>query len=123
MGSNPVNLAARFVLELVALVALGRWGLLHNAGLLRFVLAAGIPMLAALLWGLFAVPNDPSRSGKAIVPVPGIVRLLLEIAFFTLAAAALSTTGATALGWTFAIAVAFHYPISYDRVFWLLRQR
>lgn len=122
MGSNPVNLAARFVLELVALIALGRWGWMYNAGLLRFVLAVGIPLLAAVLWGTFAVPNDPSRSGKAAAPVPGIARLLLEAVFFALAAAALFSTGATALGWTFATTVAIHYLLSYDRVLWLLRQ-
>jgi hypothetical protein len=48
-----------------------------------------IPLLAATAWGVFNVKGDPSRSGKAPVPVPGIVRLLLELAFFGSATLAL----------------------------------
>ena len=82
MGSHPANLAVRFVLEITGLVALGWWGWNHADGVLRFVLALGIPVLAAAAWGTFAVPGDPSRSGRAPVPVSGIVRVLLELAFF-----------------------------------------
>jgi hypothetical protein len=71
------------------------------------------------LWGVFAVPGDPSRSGRAPVPVPGAVRLLVEAAFFGAATAALVRDGAT---WAIAFAgiVVVHYALSYDRVAWLL---
>lgn len=82
MGSNPINLAVRFILEMAGLVALGWWGWNQADGILRFVLALGVAILAAVLWGALAVPDDPSRSGDARVSVPGIVRLLLELAFF-----------------------------------------
>lgn len=122
MGSNPINLAVRFILEMAGMVALGWWGWNQGEGILRFLLALGIPFLAAVLWGTFAVPDDPSRSGEARVPVPGIVRLMLELTFFCLATWSLFATGLTTLGWIYGIAVLIHYVISYDRVMWLVRQ-
>ena len=122
MESNPINLAVRFILEIAGLVALGWWGWNQAEGILRFVLALGAPILAAVLWGTFAVPDDPSRSGDARVPVPGIIRLLLELAFFGSATWSLFATGLTTLGWIYGIAVIIHYVISYDRVAWLVRQ-
>lgn len=93
MGSNPINLAVRFLLEISGLAILGWWGWSLSKGIFQFVLALGIPILAATLWGLFAVPDDPSRSGSAPVQVPGIVRFLLELAFFGSAIWALVSTG------------------------------
>ena len=122
MGSNPINLAIRFILEIVGLVALGWWGWNQEEGILRLVLALGIPFLAAAFWGIFAVPNDPSRSGEARVPVPGIVRLLLELTFFVSATWSLFATGVTTFGWIYGIAAVIHYIVSYDRVMWLVRQ-
>ncbi len=120
MGSNPINLAVRFILEMAGLLALGWAGWNLNAGLLRFVFAIGFPILAAVLWGTFAVPDDPSRSGKAPIQVPGVVRLLLELAFFAAATWALFSTNLPGLAWIFGIVVVIHYAISYDRILWLL---
>lgn len=123
MGSNPINLAVRFILEIAGLLALGRWGWFLADGSLKFGLAVGIPLLAAVLWGTFAVPGDPSRSGKASVPVPGVVRLILELVYFGGAAWSLFATGLASLGWIFGVAALLHYLVSYDRIGWLLRQR
>ena len=122
MGSNPLNLAVRFLLEMVALAARGWWGWHQGKGALQFVLALGIPVLAAVLWGTFAVPDDPSRSGAAPVQVPGIVRLVLELAIFCAATWALFATGLTAGGWILGLVVIVHYAVSYDRILWLIRQ-
>ena len=122
MGSNPINLAVRFFLEIVALLALGWWGWNQGEGILRFVLALGIPLLAAALWGTFAVPGDPSRSGKAPVPVPGIVRLVLELAILAAATWSLFAMGLTVLAWIYGVVVLIHYAVSYDRILWLIRQ-
>ena len=122
MGTHPVNLAVRFILELCALAAMAYWGWTQHAGWLRFVLAIGLPVLAAILWGTFAVPNDPSRSGQAPVPVPGVVRLMLELAFFGLAVWMLYDAGATILSSIMGIVVIIHYALSYDRMAWLLKQ-
>lgn len=118
MSAHPVNLALRFLLELAALVAMGVWGWRQGEGVLRFVLALGVPLLAAAMWGIFRVPNDP---GKAPVEVPGILRLALELAYFAFAVWALFDIGAETLGWILGVVTAIHYLISYDRVGRLLR--
>lgn len=122
MGSHPINLAVRFLLEISALLAIGFWGWKQSDGVLRFVLAFGLPVIAAILWGAFAVPDDPSRSGRAPVPVPGVLRLLLELGIFTFATWALYDSGATRLSWILGIVVLIHYALSYDRLWWLIRQ-
>ena len=122
MGSHPVNLAIRFLLEVACLAALGYWGWRQGPGPLRWILAIGLPIIAAVLWGTFAVPNDPSRSGTAPVPVPGVVRLLLELAFFAVGTWVLYQTGRPQLGLIFGAIVVVHYLASYDRVVWLINQ-
>ena len=124
MGSNPINLGIRFLLELAALASLGLWGW-HSGGSetwLQYILAIGIPVLAALIWGVFNVLGDPSRSGKAPVKVPGIVRLVIELAFFSIASWGLFDLGNTTLSLTLVGVVVVHYLVSYDRVLWLIKQ-
>ncbi len=72
MGSHPINLAVRFILELTALVAAGMWGWHQSEGWLKFLLVITLPLLIAIVWGTFAVPDDPSRSGAAPIPISGI---------------------------------------------------
>jgi len=121
MSKNPINLAVRFILEILALVALGAWGKIQFIGMWGFVLMILFPLLAATTWGTFNVKGDPSRSGKAPVPVPGIVRLLLELVFFGLATLALFSLNPT-YGWIFGLATLTHYLLSYDRILWLLKR-
>ena len=65
MGSHPVNLALRFLMELSALMAMAYWGWQQSDSALRIVFALGVPIVAAAVWGTLAVPGDPSRSGSA----------------------------------------------------------
>ena len=119
MAWHPINLALRFMLELAALAAYAYWGWAAHEGAWRYLLGIGLPLLAAVLWGTFRVPNDP---GNAPVPVPGPVRLLLEAAFFAGAVAllaAVSPRPAVVLG----VLVVLHYAASYDRVVRLLKMR
>lgn len=122
MGSNPINLAVRFLLEICALLSLGLWGWQRSDGLLRFLLAIGLPLIAAVVWGVFAVPGDPSRSGEAPVPVPGMVRLGLELALFACAVWALSSAGYIGLSRALGVVTVLHYAVSYDRLWWLVKQ-
>ncbi|MCP4362229.1 MAG: YrdB family protein [Chloroflexi bacterium] len=122
MGSHPINLFFRFVLELSALAAMGVWGWQQGEGWLRLLLALGIPIIAAILWGTFAVPDDPSRSGKAPIAVPGILRLLLELVFFIFATWALYDVGFSGLSWALGLLVTIHYLASYDRILWLVKK-
>ena len=123
MGSHPLNLALRFLLELAALLAIGYWGFSQHSGVWRFIFGIGGPVLAAALWGTFAVPDDPSRSGEAPVPVPGVLRLVLELALFGFAAWALYDAGSPALGLILVGITVVHYGLSYDRVIWLIHQK
>jgi hypothetical protein len=122
MASHPINLALRFLLELSAWGAMGYWGWTQGQGALRWVLAIGLPVIAAALWGTFAVPDDPSRSGRAPVPIPGLVRLALELATFAVGAWTLYGAGYPWLGLIFGAIVVVHYLVSYDRIQWLIRQ-
>ena len=121
MGSHPINLALRFRLELTAWVAMGFWGWNQGQGALRIVLAISIPVIAAVLWGVFAVPEDPSRSGNTIISMPGIFRLALELIFFSFATWTLHRAGATTASWIFGIVTLVHYFVSYDRLCWLIQ--
>ena len=80
------------------------------------------PTVAAVLWGTFAVPNDPSRSGKAPVAIPGVLRLILELGFFVFAAWGIFDLGYLGLSGVFGMIVVVHYLVSYDRILWLLKQ-
>lgn len=85
MGSNPINLVFRFLLELAALFSFGYWGWLIGDNWVRYLFVILAPLFGVLIWGTFAVPDDPIRSGKAPVPVPGWLRLVLELGIFGLA--------------------------------------
>jgi hypothetical protein len=120
MGAHPLNLLLRFFLELTAFGAVGIWGWKTGEGWMRYVLAFCTPLLLAVVWGTFAVPDDPSRSGAAPVVTPGLVRLFLELGIFTFACWALIQIGWIKWCWILAAILLFHYVISYDRIIWLL---
>lgn len=82
LGGHPLNLGLRFILEMTALFSLALWGWTQHEGWLRYLLAVGLPILFALIWGVFAVPNDPSRSGKTVVVTSGWIRLIIELTLF-----------------------------------------
>ena len=115
-----MNDVLRFVLELWVLVAYGYWGLNQNLGILNYVLMIAVPVVVAIIWGIFAVPNDPSRSGSAPVPVPGAVRLLLEFVIFGLAFWMMYVTGLVPLSVIFGALVVIHYILAHERIRWLL---
>ncbi|MFL7871290.1 MAG: YrdB family protein [Anaerolineales bacterium] len=121
MSQNPINLALRFLLEIIALVAIGAVAKAEFPGALGFILMITLPLFAAVVWGVFNVPGDPSRSGKAPVPVPGIVRLFIEFDIFGSATWALFSLNPT-YGWIFSLVVLAHYALSYDRIAWLLKR-
>jgi hypothetical protein len=120
MGSHPINLMIRFLLELSALGSVGLWGWKSFDGTLQYLLGLGLPILMTIVWGTFAVLDDPSRSGKAPIPVSGLIRLLIEFVFFAVAVWALYELEYTRLSYALGGIVIIHYLVSYDRVKWLL---
>ena len=122
MSSHPINLAVRFALELCVLAVAGYWGWTTADSGMRYVLVWLVPLALAIAWGTFAVPNDPSRSGHSPVPVPGLVRLALELAYFAFGAWALYSIGHPVSAIILGALVVVHYMVSYDRIAWLVRQ-
>jgi hypothetical protein len=123
MGFHPLNLGLRFLLELAALFAIGVWGKSLSDGFLSYVWMVGFPLIAAMAWGTFRTPEDRSASGRAPIPVPGWMRLLLEGFIFAWSVWGLFQNGYSSAAFILAGITLFHYIISYDRVAWLLQQR
>ncbi|MFF0739180.1 YrdB family protein [Streptomyces sp. NPDC004111] len=120
LGFHPLALGVRFVLELAALVCFGVWAWAVAPGALRFVAVVAVPLLVAVLWGVFATPGDASRSGGTVITTPGPLRLVLELAVFFGGAAALYATGAHTLAVVLAAVLAVYHLLSWDRIVWLL---
>ena len=121
MRKNPFNLGLRFILEVLALFGAGIWGWTQHAGWLRVALVILLPVFLATVWSVFAVPDDPSRSGKTVVVTPGWLRLLLELVFFACGGWAFYESGYSLIALVFLIVVLFHYLFSWDRIRWLLQ--
>ena len=94
-----VNLALRFALELAALAALAYWGFHTGRSLLAdLVLGLGAPILAAVVWGVFAAPKSARR-------LRGGPLLAVQLAVFGAGAVALAATGQVGLAVAFAVLV------------------
>ncbi|MEJ2595909.1 MAG: YrdB family protein [bacterium] len=122
VSNHPVNLGLRFMLELLALFAMGWWGYALCHCVMRYVWAVVLPLAAATVWGIFAVPGDPSRSGKTVIKTPGWIRLILEFSFFGFSVYALYDIGQPVFAWIFGGVILLHYVFSIHRINWLFRQ-
>ena len=120
MNTHPLNLALRFVLELVMLVVIAYWGYHRFAGWQGIAASIAFPVTAAIIWGVFRIPDDPR---PAPVAIPGPLRLLLEWALFAWAVWALEDLGYDAGAWFLAGVLVAHYRVSYDRTVVMLRNR
>lgn len=120
MAQHSLNLALRFILEMTVLVSVGYWGWAQHDGVLRYGQAISLPVITAVLWATFRVVGE-AGGGQPIVAVPGLVRLLLELAIFSFAIWGLYDAGAMRLAWGIGIVAFLHYLVSYDRILWLLQ--
>ena len=97
---KQLNLVVKFLLELAALAAFGLWGASIASGIQAVLLAIGLPVVVAVLWGRFAAPRARRR-------LPLRMRAPFELGVFALAALALWQAASPAVGAAFAaIAVA-----------------
>lgn len=117
---NPINLGLRFTLELAALAGVGFLAWSEGAGFARYLSGIAASVAVAAVWGIFAVPEDPSRSGHAPVPVPGALRLLLELVILFGGALAFYLAGQRWVAAGLAILIVAHYAFSRERITWLL---
>jgi hypothetical protein len=116
------NLGLRFALELAALAGLGTAAWRLTTGFWQWVAALAVPVVAAAVWTIFNVPNDPSRSGRAPVEVSGGLRLALELAVLAAGSAGFLLRGPIAVGIVMAVLAVAHYAASMPRIRWLLDQ-
>jgi hypothetical protein len=120
MNTNPINLVVRFALEIAMLISLGYWGWHLSGTWIKYIEAVGLPVTAAILWGVFRIQNDPK---PAPVEIPGILRLVLELGLFAFATWALYDLGFIRLSMIMAVMVILHYLVSYDRTWAMLRNK
>jgi Protein of unknown function (DUF2568) len=89
-GDSPIksaNLALKFLLELGALAALAVGFAGIGSAPTNVVLAVGAPVVAAIVWGIYAAPKSSRR-------LPTAPRMAVELAVFAAAGAALVAAGA-----------------------------
>ncbi len=115
------NLALRFGLEVAAIVGLGVAAWRLTPGPLRWAAMIGAPLVAAVVWGVFNVLDDPSRSGSAPVEVNGWTRLLIELGVLGMGAAAMAFAGWPEASFLFIVLVVWHYVASWRRIVWLVQ--
>ena len=97
-----LTLLVRFLLELCLLGALAWWGFETGDGAAAHaLLGVGVPVAAAVVWGLFIAP-------KARHPVPLAVWIGLQVVLFGAAALGLAAVASTALAVLFVIVVVLH---------------
>lgn len=118
MDLKSLGLGLHFLLELAALIGVATWGFQpsHTAWQ-KILFGIGLPILAAAAWAIFRVPNDP---GRAVVAIPGALRLALELVILGGAAFALYAAGYNTLAAVFAAAILLDYALMFERVRWLL---
>ena len=92
-----INLAVRFLLELCLLAAVGYWGFKTGSGwTLKILLGIGLPVLIAVVWGLFVAP-------RALYPLSSTSKLLLGLILLGSGAVALFASGKADLGWIYTL--------------------
>ena len=109
----------RFALEVIAVVFVGMWGSTFISGWPSFYMGVFCSFLFMLIWGLFNVPGDPSRSGKAPIAIPGKLRLILELLLFIWATVALENVAGMSFGIVYFVAVVAHNIHIKERTVWI----
>lgn len=104
---RSINLALRFVLELVVLVALALWG--FNASdelVMQLLLGLGAPAIAIAVWGTFVAPKAARR-------LEDPTRLALEIVVFGAGVVAFVAGGQLLLGVLLGVAAAISLALMF----------
>lgn len=119
---ETISYFLRFVLEVFSIFIFGYFGYSQFNNPWHVIAAIMLPAIAMGMWGVFNVPNDPSRGNHVVVKVPGWVRFMIEMFVFLGAGYCLFELGETTLSASFFILVFFQYITTYKRVIWLLKQ-
>ncbi|MEQ8438815.1 MAG: YrdB family protein [Ilumatobacter fluminis] len=120
---TPAQGGFRFLVELAALACWAVVGWEVGGDGFGWVLAIAFPVVAASTWATFRVPGDLSAGQGGPIPVPGIVRLIIELDVLVLSAVFAIVVGRVVLGAVVLVAIVVHYLLTMQRVRWLLAQR
>ena len=103
---HALNEGLAFLFEIVALIAISWWGFhLGDNTADHVLLGVGAPLLAIVLWGLFAAPRSAVRT-----PMIGV--LSVKVVVFGAAAFAVWFSGLHLLAVIFAVLVAINTTIA-----------
>jgi hypothetical protein len=119
---HAANLALRFFLEIAALGGFAVLSLKISDNWWRYLVVIAVVSALMAIWGVFAVPDDPSRSGNAPVAVSGWLRLALELAILFGGAFAFYLAGYTLPATALTLLIVIHYALWIERISWLLQQ-
>jgi hypothetical protein len=118
-----VHLAIRFALELACWGSIGYWAWKRFDGGSAGALAAAVAFtVVSLVWGLLKTRGEQGPK-EPTVPIPGWTRLLVELAIYALASAALWSAWSRAAAETLMTVLALHVAVTWERHWWLLRAR
>jgi hypothetical protein len=113
------QLTLRFAIEVTAFFGIGAiadaWG--------GHLIAIAVVVAFGTLWSLLNVKGDPSRSGAAPIPVPGAVRLVVELSALASGVAGYYLTKRFIVAAVLGALTLFHYAATWPRTRWLLQQR
>ena len=100
-----VNLGIRFLLELAMLVALG-WigGEIGSSWPVSVLLAISLPVLAAVVWGMFIAPKAPRRLADP-------AKLVVELVLFAAAVVGLALVGHPVLAAVLAVVLVVNIAV------------
>ena len=103
---HALNEGLAFLFEIVALIAISWWGFhIGDNTADHVLLGVGAPLLAIVLWGLFAAPRSAVRT-----PMIGV--LSVKVVVFGAAAFAVWFSGLHLLAVIFAVLVAINTTIA-----------
>jgi hypothetical protein len=91
-----INLGVRFLLELSMLAAVGYWGFkTHSSWGMKILFGIGLPLLLAVIWGIFMAPRSAHR-------LSGVPFTIMDIVLLGSGAVALYAGGQVNLAWIYA---------------------
>jgi hypothetical protein len=114
----------RYILEILAVLFLSTWASTRQS----WFGAIWAVVLALAFWRIFNVRDDPATIDRPCVVVPGIIRLVMELAIYGLACFCLWDLLDNRFGlptivvFAYAGVIVLYYIATMERVKWLLRQ-